>query len=259
MKREDFTGPVDREAENFRRLPVRLRDLASSGRLPTRYTRPWDDVFCAALEAALQPSTTIVDLGSGARPTIPADCRPVGCRYIGVDISRVELERAPTGSYSAVCAVDVSSPGACLMERADVVVSWQVLEHVSSMSASLENIYRWLTPGGQLVALLSGSWALSSLVSRIVPHKLRTAMMRHLYGSPAEDKFPTVYDQCRDSSLRELLAPGWTSFEITPRYRGASYVAFSEMLTRGYLCYENYVERHGYANFATHYVVHATK
>jgi SAM-dependent methyltransferase len=251
---------LDTEGERYEALLAHLRELAATGGLPPRYAEAWDTAFFEVTRQALRPGGTVIDLGAGARPTIKPEDRPPGCDYVGVDISRAELDRAPAGSYSSVHALDVSAPGASLpVGPADLVMSWQVLEHVRSMSTSLENMHRWLAPGGQLVALLSGSLALSSVVSRVMPHGLRSRLTNRLYGNAAEDKFPTVYDACRASQLRRLLAGRWASFEVMPRYRGANYLAFSPPLLRAYLAYENLVERQGIAELATHYVVHATK
>lgn len=233
--------------------------LAASRLLPPRYAPRWEATFFELVHAALRRGGTVVDLGSGARPTVPLDQRPPGCQYVGVDISQAELDRAPAGSYSSAWAVDVSMSGASLPITADLILSWQVLEHVRSMGDALENMYRWLSPGGQVVALFSGSRALSSVLSRILPHGVRTIVMRRLYGSPPEDKFPTVFDCCRESLLRPLLSDNWASFTIYPRYHGATYLAFAPALMRTYLAYENYIARHEVGDLATHYVLHATK
>jgi SAM-dependent methyltransferase len=252
-------GNVDPD-DKYQALLAHLGELAATGRLPARYSERWDEVFFEIAGSCLQEGRTVIDLGAGARPTIRPEDRPEGCDYVGVDISRAELDRAPSGSYSSAYAVDVSSPGASVgTTSADLVMSWQVLEHVQSMSTSLENMHSWLAPGGQMVALLSGSWALSSIVSTLMPHGLRSRMTRSLYGNATEDKFPTVYDNCRASQLRRLLAGRWTGFAVLPRYRGANYLAFSPLLLGGYLTYENYIARKPIEDLATHYVIHATK
>ena len=53
-----------------------------------------------------------------------------------------------------------------------------------------------------------------------------------------------------------LLAP-WSRWEIVPRYYGAMYLSFAPMLEGLYVIYENWAERGGHRNLATHYLVSA--
>ena len=85
------------------------------------------------------------------------------------------------------------------------------------------------------------------------PHKLRVALMVRLLDHHAEDHFPTRYDHCRASDLRELLAP-WSSNEIIPFYRGAHYFDFPG-LGKAYLAYEDAIERRCIEDLATHYLI----
>jgi len=73
-----------------------------AGRLPYRYGQPWQAPFLERVAAQLRPDIRVLDVGSGARPAIPSDQRPRGCRYVGMDISPCELERAGPGAYDDV-------------------------------------------------------------------------------------------------------------------------------------------------------------
>ncbi len=44
-----------------------------------------------------------------------------------------------------------------------------------------------------------------------------------------------------------------------PRYKAGAYVRFFRPLERAYIGYENWVERTGRANLATHYVIWAVR
>lgn len=234
----------------------RLR--VAQGCLPDRYAEPWAEPFLTACAPALQPGVQILDVGSGRRPTLAPEDRPSRCCYVGLDISTEELDAAPPASYDDTISADVVERLPELSDRFDLILTWQVLEHVSSLPPTLENFHGYLRPGGRLVSLLSGRYALFALVARVFPYRLGVAAMSRLLGSEPEIKFPTRYDHCYYSALENLLS-GWSSHEIIPRYKGGVYFRFSRTIERGYLAYENWVYRKDLRNLATHYVLTAVR
>jgi hypothetical protein len=139
----------------------------------------------------------------------------------------------------------------------DVVITWQVLEHVKPVDTAFRNLHAALVPGGTLLAQLSGSRAAFALLARVLPHRVRVAAMSRLLGHASDEKFPTHYDRGTARGLRQMLEP-WGSVSVTPFYRGAGYFRFWRPLQRLYLAYETRmaVPRE---NLATHYLVVATK
>lgn len=228
-----------------------------SGALPARYDHRMQDVFLERLDGLLRPGIRILDVGAGRAPTIPIADRPEGCRYVGTDIDQDELDAAPPGSYDLAIAADATRP-LPLDERFDLIVSWQVLEHVGSMDGALRALHGALDDGGTLLAMTSGSRAVFAVLARMVPHRLRVIAMAKLLGHHDEEKFPTAYDRCTDAELQELLS-GWSSVEIIPFYRGGSYFLFSKPLLKAYLTYENAVARRDRRSLATHYLVVARR
>jgi SAM-dependent methyltransferase len=229
-----------------------------AGRLPYRYGQQWQAPFLERVAAQLRPGIKVLDVGSGARPAIPADQRPPGCRYVGMDISSCELERAGPHAYDDVVVWDVCVPMPSLAASFDLVLSWQVLEHVASLRAALDNQRAALAPGGRMIAMLSGTWAIYAIVGRVIPHRTSTMLQARLLGIDARDKFPAHYDGCSDRALRrKLTESGWSAWEIVPYYKAGGYLRFSRPLLQTYLVYENWAERTGRANLATHYLVEA--
>ena len=226
--------------------------------LPSRYHEPWVAPFLDRLTGALRPGVRVLDVGSGARPTIPRDLRPERCVYVGLDISPDELRRAEVGDYDEILVGDICTRLHATEGRFDLVLSWQVLEHVPSMRDALATQHAALVPGGRMIAMLSGGWSMHALGARIVPYRMSTWLQQHLLGTPPEDKFPTRYDACTSRALRRLLADGgWASWEIVPRYRAGIYLSFSRPLQRVYVAYESWAVRGAKANLATHYIVDA--
>src|SRR5581483_8166375 len=140
----------------------------------------------------------------------------------------------------------------------DVIISWQVLEHVSSLPRALSNLRAALRPGGTLVAQTSGSYAAFALAARVMPHRLRVTLMARQLGHAEEEKFPTHYDRCTARAIRKMLLQ-WESSEIVPFFRGAPYFGMSRPLQRMYLRYEDFIYSRSWDSLATHYLIMARK
>jgi SAM-dependent methyltransferase len=237
--------------------PAEELPLVESGVLPGRYARQMQDELFERARPLLVPGVSVLDVGAGRFPTIaPAD-RPPDCRYVGLDIEAEEIEAAGSGSYDESVVSDVTRP----LHRDgefDLVLSWQVLEHVSPLADALENLRACLRPGGTLIAQLTGSNAVFAAFGRLLPHRLKLWMATRLLGHRAEEKFPTRYDRSSHRALVRLLEP-WSRVEILPFYRGATYFGFSRPLMRAYLAYESAAERRGARNLATHYLIVAQR
>ncbi len=234
------------------------RSRVERGQLPERYAEDWFAPFLASAAPALMPGAKILDVGSGRRPTLEPARRPPAARYVGFDVSASELLVAPTGSYDEIFSGDIARPYRNLNTQFDLVLCWQVLEHVSPLASALTNMRHYLRPGGRMVAQVSGSFAAFALLGRIMPHRLRVTAMSVLLGADPDSKFPTRYDQCYASALGRLLGT-WQSHEVVPRFRGANYFSFSRALELAYLSYENWAHDTQRANLATHYLIVATR
>ena len=56
----------------------------------------------------LYPGISVLDVGSGRKPTVPLDQRPAECHYVGLDISAEELQAAPPVDYSETWVSDIT-------------------------------------------------------------------------------------------------------------------------------------------------------
>jgi SAM-dependent methyltransferase len=237
--------------------PAQELPQVEAGVLPERYGVPMQAELFRRIEPLLVPDVAILDVGAGRSPTLaPAD-RPSGCRYIGLDIESEELDAAAPGAYDEDVVADITEP-LDRDEEFDLIVSWQVLEHVSPLAAAFENLRASLRPGGTMLAQLTGSNAGFALLGRLMPHAVRVRIATRLLGHREEEKFPTRYDRSSHRSLERMLS-AWSQVEIIPFYRGAPYFRFSRPLQRAYLAYESAIERHQRRNLATHYLVVAKR
>ena len=247
--------PVE-SPEETRALTVARRSL--SGELPVRYQHKLQFEFDRLVDRALTPGSAVLDVGSGRRPCVPLDRRPPGCTYVGLDISADELESAPAGSYDRAVVGDVSHRADELAGQFDLIVSFQVLEHVRPLDAAFENLRHYLKPGGRLIAQFSGGLTAFGLLGRAVPHRVSRSVLHHLLGRDPEKVFPAHYDHCWASAVRRMLVP-WTAAEVIPLHRGASYFHFAKPLRAGYLLYEEWVRAQNFENLASYYIVDAVR
>jgi SAM-dependent methyltransferase len=236
--------------------PAELEDVRA-GRLPDRYGYRMQDVFIARLTPLLVPGARILDVGAGRAPTLALRDRPPGSWYAGLDISAAELAAAPAGAYDELLIHDIATPVSA-DARFDLAISWQVLEHVGDLAAALENLRLLLRPGGTLFAQLSGSNAAFSLIARALPHRARAHALSRWLGHSSNEKFPIAHQRRTADVLERALAP-WSTSEIVPFYRGATYFAPLRPVQRAYLVYESALARRQARNLATHYLIIADR
>lgn len=234
------------------------RESAVPVALPARYRRPWKGEFMDRVSRYLVPEMTVLDVGSGRHATVPVTDRPRDCTYIGLDLSGDELAAAGPGAYTTPIVADLTDLRPELVARVDLIVSWQVLEHVEDLSRALRNCHAYLRPGGHMVALFSGTFSAFGIINRLLPPKVGTEVAGRLMRRKNSDRpvFPAYYDRCYARALKRELSH-WRQAEIEPLYRGATYFHFARPIARAYLAYENVVARRRIADLATHYVIDA--
>ncbi len=93
-----------------------------------------------------RPGAVVVDYGCGNMPYRPL-FEAEGCRYLGAD-----FEGSPDLQIDADGRMNIDDASA------DLVVSFQVLEHVRDLAAYLAEARRVLRPGGWMVLSTHGTW-----------------------------------------------------------------------------------------------------
>lgn len=243
------------------RQAARAAGAALRGKLPPRYAGyaiGWRSDFKQLAAPALLPGARVLDVGAGRRPVFPPEERPDGVTYVGLDVMQSELDAAPPRSYDEKIAADVSKPVAALADQFDLIVSWQVFEHIRSVPNALDNFYTYLRPGGYAVISLSGRFSLFGLLNMLLPRRLGVGVVSRVMRRDPETVFPAYYDHCYRSAL-ERLVQRWSSTSIVSAWNGAAYFRVLRPLQAAYIFYEEWAAGSSRDNLATHYFLQLRK
>jgi SAM-dependent methyltransferase len=125
-----------------------------------------------------------------------------GVRYrltgVDLDAHALEARRTVVGDLEVAIVGDLRTVD--LPEGTfDVIVCAYVLEHVEGAAKALQNMARWLKPGGLLVLRVPDRDSAFGLVARTTPFWFHVAVWRYIYGSreagqPGHAPYPTSYD-----------------------------------------------------------------
>ena len=102
-----------------------------------------------------------------------------GDHVTGIDISVEQLAR--NAALAEKIHGDLESyplPAAAY----DLVISWDVLEHLPAPERALENLARSLAPGGLLILAFPNRDSIKGLVTRLTPHRFHVWAYRRLWG-----------------------------------------------------------------------------
>ncbi|GMV02717.1 MAG: methyltransferase domain-containing protein [Burkholderiaceae bacterium] len=150
----------------------------------------------------------LVELLSGDSPEVlEAGCGsisrlslPAGTHLVGIDISENQLRRN-TQLHERILGDVTTHP--LPASRFDLVVCWDVLEHLTDPARALDNLFGSVRPGGLVLVALPNLWSLKGLITRLTPFSVHRAFYRYVIGDrrPATefDQFPTY--------LRLAVAP----------------------------------------------------
>jgi SAM-dependent methyltransferase len=231
---------------------------AYRNRIPRRYQLDsWDLRLRAALAESVEPEQRILDVGSGAKPTLPPESRPRGVRYVGLDPSREELEKAPSGSYDDLIVAPAEQHVPGHDGEFDLAVSFMAFEHIQPLDVALNNIRAYLRPGGRLIAQLAGGRSPFALTNRLIPFQFTRRVLGRVQNRRPESVFPSRYDRCTYSGLSGMLSQDWSEAEVVPIHNAYGYVEFSRVLRALYIGFEEWAQRGDHREIASCYLIKA--
>jgi SAM-dependent methyltransferase len=134
----------------------------------------------------------VLEAGGGSASHVPL---PAGARVTTIDISPEQLARNTYAAETLLGDLQTFDFG---MRRFDLVVVWDVLEHLEQPEAALERLAAVVRSGGRLVVVGPLPSSFKGLVTRLTPHRLHVLFYRHVLGSttagePGHAPFPTTH------------------------------------------------------------------
>lgn len=174
----------------------------------------------------LKPNLRVVDIGGGKNPFITVDQKAVlGIHVTGVDISALELEKAPTGAYDITICGDISK--ATGTGDADLCICQAVLEHVQDVEAAFIAIASFLKPGGVALIFVPSRNAVFARLNLILPERFKRYLLFTIYPQTQRDQgFPSYYNRCSPSGFRSMATSASFEIQESKYYYVSSYFRF---------------------------------
>ena len=162
----------------------------------------------------------VLEAGCGARAHLTY---PSHARVLGVDLALSQLRR--NTSTTQLARGDVMHLPVATAST-DLVVCWDVLEHLGAPERAVAEIARVLRPGGLAVLALPNILSIKGLVTRFTPWWFHVWVYRRVLGdasagTDAFDQFPTAFRfVLRPAGLRRLARTHGLAVELFELYEG---------------------------------------
>ena len=187
-----------------------------------RWIREVNGPYDALIQAAVKEGESLVlDVGcSRGDPDLPSLYKGRG--VIGADLDLLGLRANDLAQGCVMAPMDVL-PFAD--DSFDVVVCKWVVEHLEEPAGAFRECARVLKPGGSIAILTPNFWSFFTLISALMPFRLKQILKGKMFGGHEEDTFRTWYRANSMGALnramaeagfvceRSFLLPGmWTFF-----------------------------------------------
>jgi len=154
------------------------------------------DVYNDTICSFLHPDAVWVDLGCGNNALV--ETFGTRARYaVGADI--VEPEHPTSAPFVPMQPDRLPFES----EFADLITLRFVAEHLPDIPGSFAEIDRVLKPGGHVVVLTTNTWSPFIFLPRLLPFRLKNAILSRLYKVRDVDVMPTFHRLNSPTAMRE--------------------------------------------------------
>jgi SAM-dependent methyltransferase len=148
-----------------------------------------DAVVARLLATRQSPRVLEAGCGSSSRVELPA------LRHlVGIDIAQRQLDN--NAALDEKHLGDLQSYVFPVSDF-DLILCWDVIEHLPQPIRALERMAGWLSPGGALVLAFPNLWSLKGLVTKFTPYKVHEWFYRYVVGDKRSvkewDQFGTTF------------------------------------------------------------------
>ena len=188
-----------------------------------------------ALPAVAQPS--VLEIGGGASTNVELP----GARYTVVDNSKEALARCAYADEAVLADAERFDPQP---GGYDVVVFWNVLEHLANPDEALRRAAAGVRSNGLLIARGPELRSLKALITRLTPHRLHVLFYRKVLGSPeagspGRSPFPVHHSSfATPEAIMATLLPLGFSVAHDQRYVGDQLQLLRSYSTLAYFFYQ---------------------
>ena len=113
--------------------------------------------------------------GSSTHVTLPTDVN-----IVGIDISPEQLEK---NKYSKEKILGDVQTYDFDKESFDLIICWDVLEHLPNPRNALKSFVRAAKPNGVILLALPNVYSLKGLITKFTPHWFHVWVYQHIYGN----------------------------------------------------------------------------
>jgi SAM-dependent methyltransferase len=133
-------------------------------------------------------------------------------RLVGIDISKKQLDR-----NQVLCERILGDIQHYPLphETFDVIICWDVLEHLPNPDLALVNLSRAIKPNGLIILKLPNVFSLKGLVTKFLPHTVHVLAYRYFWGYKDAGKDDTLpfrtylrFQVSRGSLIRQAVRLG---------------------------------------------------
>ncbi len=135
--------------------------------------------------AELQAALDRLSANHGPRKVLEAGCgsmshvRVENAYLVGIDVSEQQLER--NAKLREAIRGDIQTY-ALAADEYDVIVCWDVLEHLPEPRLALRNFVRAVKPGGLIVLAVPNLFSIKGLLTKLTPHAFHVWAYRRFWG-----------------------------------------------------------------------------
>lgn len=211
---------LDVQALRERLGPVKVR-------LIERWIREVNGPMDRLIAMAIRPEARVLDAGcSRGDPDLPS--MYAGKLTVGSD---VDLPGLRANHLADVCVLSALRAMPFANGSFDVVVCKWVAEHLEAPALEFRECARVLRPGGTLILLTPNAWSFFTLLSRMLPYRVKQVFKGRLFQGHEEDTFRTWYRANSRAQLDLLMHRAGLAPQAFARLPGMwTFFIFSEPL-----------------------------
>ena len=185
-------------------------------------------IYESRISNLLKPNSVILDAGCGRRFTTLRKFAGVSKHIFGLDICKFACsDKTHLPNLINANLTEIAFKNGVF----DLVISRSVLEHIEKPTKVCEEIYRVLKPGGQYIFLTPNLFDYNTILSKIIPNRLHSKIVRVVEGRDEKDTFPTYYRLNSEKRIKEIVRQvGFKSYRLEYLGQYPSYFLFNPVL-----------------------------